>query len=119
MRELGSIQHHTSANIMCICTDETMKQSVEHCIRVKCTIKESLGSFLGHRHTSQSSDMLDTKHFAEAICHWPQRNRTKVVLTTSVVGISLALLAFVLRLLARMTIGQFGLDDLTLTAAMV
>jgi hypothetical protein len=55
----------------------------------------------------------------EAICHRPLRNRTKAISITAIVGISLALLAFVLRALARMTTGQFGIDDWAMTAAIV
>lgn len=60
-----------------------------------------------------------TKTLTEAICYRPIRNRTKAVSITAIVGISLALLTFILRVLARMTSGQFGIDDWAITAAIV
>jgi hypothetical protein len=55
----------------------------------------------------------------ESICRRPLRNRTKAVSIPGIVGISLALPAFILRLLARMMSSQFGMDDWAMIVAMV
>lgn len=55
----------------------------------------------------------------ESVCGHPVRDRTKDVSVTGLVGISLAILAFLLRILARQMNHTFGMDDLTLIIAMV
>lgn len=55
----------------------------------------------------------------ETICGQPQRDRSYAVSVTGIVGISLAMIAFVLRILARKLHRQFGMDDWTIIIAMV
>lgn len=62
---------------------------------------------------------IATKNVTEAICQQPLRDRTKAVSVAAIIGISLAALALILRLLARTLSRQFGMDDWTMIAAMV
>jgi hypothetical protein len=59
------------------------------------------------------------KNMTESVCGHPVRDRTKDISVTGIVGISLALLAFLLRILARQINHKFGMDDWTLILAMV
>jgi hypothetical protein len=63
--------------------------------------------------------LLATKNITQQICHQPLRDRTKTISITAVTGVSLAFAAFVLRLLARMMTGQYGMDDWIMIFAMV
>lgn len=93
---------------------------LERCISNKCTIRESLS-------LSSSLPFIFTrlltfsvaKNITETLHHHPLRDRTKAVSITSIVGVSLAFVALTLRLLARMTVGQWGNDDWIILAAMV
>ena len=62
---------------------------------------------------------IATKKISATICHQLLRDRSKAISITSIVGASLALLSFILRLWARMIASQFGLDDWNMIAAMV
>ena len=60
-----------------------------------------------------------TKNISETTCGDPQRDRTKSVSVTGLVGITLAMLVFLLRIIARTRNRQFGMDDWTMVMAMV
>ena len=62
---------------------------------------------------------LALKNVTETMCGIPQRNKTKTVSIIGMVGISLAMIAFVLRLLARTMHHQIGIDDWAMIVAMV
>ncbi|CZT53512.1 related to integral membrane protein PTH11 [Rhynchosporium secalis] len=85
-----------------MCTDQEMGDSLEHCVMLNCTIREA----------------LTTKDITESICNRQFRNRTNVVSITAIVGVSLALLAVMLRFLSRMKSRKPGMDDLTMIIAM-
>lgn len=55
----------------------------------------------------------------ESMCGHPVRDRTHDVSVTGIVGISLAMLTFLLRMLARKMNHKFGIDDWALIIAMV
>ncbi|KAH6704158.1 hypothetical protein BKA61DRAFT_560083 [Leptodontidium sp. MPI-SDFR-AT-0119] len=85
-----------------MCTDQQMGDSLELCVSGTCTIKEA----------------LSTKYITESICNRPLRNRTNIVSITAIVGVSLALLAVMLRFLSRMKSRKPGMDDWTMIIAM-
>lgn len=62
-----------------------------------------------------------TKNVTTSACGAPIRDRTKIVSYAGVVGGIIALLAFVLRMLARLSCcgGMFGVDDWTMVLTMV
>lgn len=55
----------------------------------------------------------------ETICGKPRRDRSNAVSITGIVGISLAMITFLLRVLARIVHHQLGIDDWTMITAMV
>ena len=59
------------------------------------------------------------KNMTESACGHPVRDRTKDISITGLVGISLALLTFLLRMLAKLINHKFGVDDWALVVAMV
>ena len=59
------------------------------------------------------------KNMTETICGQPRRDRSNAVSITGIVGISLTMVAFLLRILARRVHHQFGMDDWTMIIAMV
>ncbi|KAE8152129.1 hypothetical protein BDV25DRAFT_170775 [Aspergillus avenaceus] len=82
---------------LCICTDPVLTADVEICVAANCTIRES----------------LTTKNVSMTACRAPTRDRTKAVSYAGVAGGILALIAFILRVMARMKCcgGELGLDD--------
>ena len=62
---------------------------------------------------------LATKNISEAICGSPLRDRARSVSVIGISGISLAMVIFLLRILARAKSHQFGTDDWTMILAMV
>ncbi|CZT07021.1 related to integral membrane protein PTH11 [Rhynchosporium agropyri] len=85
-----------------MCMDQEMGESLEHCVKLNCTIREA----------------LTTKYVTESICNRPFRNRTNVISITAIVGVSLALLAVILRFVSRMKSRKPGMDDWTMAIAM-
>jgi hypothetical protein len=118
MAELNSILPKTPANEMYICTNQPLGYSLELYVRATCTIRESLSIF-SYQLFGIFLIWIVTKNITEEICNRPLRNRTKTVLITAIIGISLALLAVMLRLLSRMKSGRPGMDDWTIIVAMV
>lgn len=60
-----------------------------------------------------------TKNISEAVCGQPLRDRTKSVSVTGTVGLSLAVLTLLLRVISRTRSKQFGMDDWIMVLAMV
>ncbi|KAK0661329.1 hypothetical protein DIS24_g2528 [Lasiodiplodia hormozganensis] len=84
-------------NVTCICTDVALKKYVEGCAMAECTIKQA----------------LFTKNVTLSSCGAEHRDRTKHVSYIGVGGAIIALIAIVMRLLARLPAlgGDFGWDD--------
>ncbi|KAL1987280.1 hypothetical protein VTN96DRAFT_4308 [Rasamsonia emersonii] len=91
-------------NQTCICTDPELTAAITLCVQETCTIKES----------------LTTKNVTMTMCHAPVRDRTAAVWVPGIIGGVLAVLAFILRMAARLPRfgGQFGLDDWTMVLVM-
>lgn len=89
----------------CICTNTQLNHDITVCVSKSCSVVDSLA----------------TKKFSCDSCGVVPQDRTKVI---SVVGVTfgvLALITFGLRILSKVLRagGQFGLDDYTITVAMV
>ncbi|RHZ61788.1 putative integral membrane protein [Aspergillus thermomutatus] len=94
----------TITNQTCMCTDPLFTSTLETCVRANCTIRES----------------LTTKNVTTSACGQPIRDRTRVVSIAGVAGGVLAVIAFALRMIARLPCcgGQFGMDDLAMILTM-
>ncbi|KAG2415252.1 hypothetical protein HFD88_006443 [Aspergillus terreus] len=92
-------------NQTCICTNPILTETLTKCVTVSCTIRES----------------LTTKNVTSQACHAPIRDRTKAVSITGVAGGAIALLAYILRMIARLPCmgGKLGLDDWTMTGTII
>ncbi|EPS29322.1 hypothetical protein POX_f08366 [Penicillium oxalicum] len=87
----------------CLCTDAKYTAYLEKCVSFSCTIRESLA----------------TKNVTSSACGAPIRDRTKVVSYAGVAGGIVALIAFILRIIARIKCSTtIGMDDLTMTVTM-
>ncbi|CAG8198056.1 unnamed protein product [Penicillium salamii] len=88
----------------CLCLDTHYTVTLEKCVLTSCTIRES----------------LTTKNVTTSLCGAPVRDRTKVVSAAGLAGGIIALIAFILRMVARLRCcgGVFGMDDLTMMLTM-
>ncbi|KAJ5918281.1 hypothetical protein N7454_010656 [Penicillium verhagenii] len=88
----------------CLCTDAKYTAILEECVLTSCTIRQS----------------LTTKNVTETACGAPIRNRTDIVFYSGVIGGVIALVACILRVIARLGCcgGIFGWDDLTMMLTM-
>ncbi|KAL4861092.1 hypothetical protein BDV12DRAFT_208365 [Aspergillus spectabilis] len=86
---------------VCMCTDTDFTGQLETCVVTSCSIRQSL--------KCQST-----------ACGAPVRDHTKMVSIAGLVGGALAVLAFALRMVARLPCcgGQLGMDDLTMALTM-
>ncbi|KAI2898516.1 hypothetical protein CBS63078_7517 [Aspergillus niger] len=75
----------TLADQTCQCTDETYTALLQECVVSSCTTKES----------------LTTKNVTSTACGAPVRDRTKAVSYAGVIGLVIACIAFILRIVAR------------------
>ncbi|KAJ5138872.1 uncharacterized protein N7515_003720 [Penicillium bovifimosum] len=89
----------------CMCKDAHYTAVLEKCVMLTCNIHES----------------LTTKNVTSTACGAPIRNRTKLVSYSGVIGGVLALIAFILRMIARLNVfgGVFGMDDWTMLLTMI
>ncbi|PKY08322.1 FAD/NAD(P)-binding domain-containing protein [Aspergillus campestris IBT 28561] len=89
----------------CQCTNEKYTEALEKCVVVSCSIREG----------------LTTKNVTSQACGAPIRDRTKAVSIPGIVGMILAIIAYVLRIIARLRCcgGVFGWDDITMSITMV
>lgn len=55
----------------------------------------------------------------ETVCGKQPRDRSNAVSITGIIGVSLAMITFLLRIIARAVHHQFGMDDWTMILAMV
>ncbi|OQD82301.1 hypothetical protein PENANT_c022G09635 [Penicillium antarcticum] len=88
----------------CQCTDVNYTATLERCVATTCTIRQS----------------LTTKNVTSSACGAPLRDRTALVSYLGVGGGVLALIAFILRMVARLRCcgGTFGMDDWTMMLTM-
>ncbi|KAJ5823121.1 hypothetical protein N7447_005461 [Penicillium robsamsonii] len=89
----------------CLCNDAHYTAVLQKCVLTSCTIQES----------------LTTKNVTTSACGDPIRDRTKIVSHAGVIGGVIALVAFILRMVARLGCcgGIFGADDWTMMLTMV
>ncbi|CEN59242.1 hypothetical protein ASPCAL01694 [Aspergillus calidoustus] len=92
-------------NQTCMCTNEDFTGMVELCVLKSCSIREA----------------LTTKNVSATNCGAPIRDRTKAVSIAGLAGGALALLAFCLRIIARLPCcgGTIGMDDWTMALTML
>ncbi|KAJ5779132.1 hypothetical protein N7457_006852 [Penicillium paradoxum] len=85
---------------LCLCKDAHYTAVLEGCVLNSCTVRES----------------LTTKNVTTTACGAPIRDRTKTVSYAGVAGGIIALVAFILRMIARLGVcgGVFGMDDWTM-----
>ncbi|EEH33714.2 hypothetical protein PAAG_04763 [Paracoccidioides lutzii Pb01] len=96
----------TDIKCMDTCKNAALQAKIGPCVETTCSIRES----------------LTTKRLSDLKCGRPIRDRTKLISITGVTGGGLALLAFALRMMARLPFfngGQFGMDDVMIVLAMV
>ncbi|KAJ5504426.1 hypothetical protein N7463_007300 [Penicillium fimorum] len=88
----------------CLCSDAHYTAVLQKCVLASCTIRES----------------LTTKNVTTSACGDPIRDRTKIVSHAGVIGGTIALVAFILRMVARLRWcgGIFGADDWTMMLTM-
>lgn len=105
----------------CLCADPIYTAALEECVVANCTIRQSLSMSLLYSAKALNTDGIATKNVTTSACGAPIRDRTHVVSYTGVAGGIVALIVFILRLMARLRCcgGIFGLDDLTMMFAMV
>ena len=100
------------------CNNSTQIDIFDLCINRECTVREALSlSYASCRRIGLMSKA--TANLTAEICGWPLRDRTRSVSVTGIVGISLAMVTFLLRIIARTKTQQFGMDDWTMIMAMV
>ncbi|KKK16523.1 hypothetical protein ARAM_003075 [Aspergillus rambellii] len=89
---------------VCMCTNQAFTEQIELCVASSCTIRQS----------------LTTKNVTSTACGAPVRDRSTVITVAGLTGGGIALLAFLLRVLARLPCcgGQFGMDDWTMALTM-
>ncbi|CAI7676271.1 unnamed protein product [Penicillium palitans] len=89
----------------CLCNDARYTAVLQKCVVSSCTIRESLA----------------TKNVTSSACGVPIRDHTKIVSYAGVGGGIVALIAFILRMLARLSCcgGIFGADDWTMILTML
>lgn len=107
---------------ICLCTDAKYTAALESCVVSSCTIRQSLSKFTTvHLIYYIDTDILATKNVTTMACHAPVRDRTKTVSYAGVAGGIIALIAFILRMIARLRCcgGTFGWDDWTMALTMV
>ncbi|PGH09595.1 hypothetical protein AJ79_05651 [Helicocarpus griseus UAMH5409] len=96
----------TDTKCMDTCTNVELNALITPCVEKGCTVREG----------------LTTKRISDIQCGRPVRDRTKLISVIGVVGGILALIAFILRMMARLPVfngGQFGMDDAMIVLAMM
>ncbi|KAH8805187.1 hypothetical protein F5884DRAFT_442227 [Xylogone sp. PMI_703] len=90
-------------NITCICTNAELTAVITECVSQNCTIREQ----------------LTTQKYSKDSCGVKGRNRSKLIRGVGVTFGVLAVIAFGLRILARLTRsgGTFGMDDYAMMVA--
>ncbi|KAJ5169350.1 uncharacterized protein N7500_002133 [Penicillium coprophilum] len=93
-----------AADQKCLCNDAHYTAILQECVLASCTVQQS----------------LTTKNVTTSACGDPIRDRTNIVSHTGVAGGVIALVAFILRMTARLRCcgGVFGADDWTMMLTM-
>ncbi|KAL4963655.1 CFEM domain-containing protein [Aspergillus stella-maris] len=101
---IGAIRNSTCAltDFACICENAQLNAALEPCIAGTCTIKES----------------LTAQNYSYTTCQYPASDDTLTFPVVNIVGIIVAILSVALRLFNRVMVGQVGLDDYTIIAAL-
>ncbi|KAL5340231.1 hypothetical protein BJX70DRAFT_387454 [Aspergillus crustosus] len=102
---IGAIKNSTCAltDFACICSDTQLNAQLELCIAGSCKIREA----------------LTAQNFSYTTCAYPADENTLVFPVVNIVGIVVAVLAVVLRVMNRVVGGQLGLDDYTIVASLL
>jgi hypothetical protein len=89
----------------CICTNNILNSQLTACIESNCTVK----------------DALTSKNSTAAACQLPVRDSTREVLYPAMIGMALAIVSVILRIIYRLPsfAGQFGLDDIAIIASTI
>lgn len=90
----------------CICSNVALNEAAALCIAENCSVR----------------DQLATQRYSKTTCGIEGRDRTRLVWVVGIVFLALGLLAFGLRVMARVCIGPsiaWGADDWVITAAVV
>ncbi|KAF2084270.1 hypothetical protein K490DRAFT_75929 [Saccharata proteae CBS 121410] len=89
----------------CSCSNATLTNEITLCVVESCNIR----------------DQLSSKNATETLCGAPVRDRTREVSYTGVIGGILALIAYILRMIARLPKfgGEIGADDWVMTATVL
>ncbi|KAH7002961.1 hypothetical protein EDB82DRAFT_549392 [Fusarium venenatum] len=84
-------------NATCICTNVELNEKISLCVHENCSVRES----------------LLVQSYSKNTCGAPSRDRTTLVWVIGVVFLSLGLLGFILRVMARVVVGTqtWGADD--------
>ncbi|OLN88357.1 hypothetical protein CCHL11_00225 [Colletotrichum chlorophyti] len=90
-------------NATCICTNVELNEKISLCVHYNCTVRES----------------LQVQRYSKHTCGAPSRDRTALVWIVGIVFLALGLLAFVLRVMARLCLGgqTWGADDWVMLVA--
>ncbi|KAL3467197.1 hypothetical protein BJX64DRAFT_192222 [Aspergillus heterothallicus] len=101
---IGAISNSTCAltDFACVCADAQLNAALEPCIAGTCTIKES----------------LTAQNYSYTTCQYPASDNTLTFPVVNIVGIIVAIISVALRLFNRVMVGQVGLDDYTIVAAL-
>jgi hypothetical protein len=105
-----------------MCTNEDFTDMVELCVLKSCSIREALSELITHTTLFEvGPNKSATKNVSATNCGAPIRDRTKAVSIAGLAGGALALLAFFLRIIARLPCcgGTIGWDDWTMALTMV
>ncbi|WQF77475.1 Putative extracellular membrane protein, CFEM [Colletotrichum destructivum] len=88
-------------NATCVCTNVELNEQISLCVHVNCTIRESL------------NNLEEVQAYSKHTCGVPSRDRTALVWVTGVVFLVLGLVAFLLRVMAKLCLGgqTWGADD--------
>jgi len=91
-------------NTTCQCTNTPLVNAITTCVTANCTVRQQ----------------LTTKAYTENNCGAPVRNNSQAVIVAAMVGMALAFVAFVLRMMARFTgaAGGFWWDDAVMCLVM-
>ena len=100
------------------CNNSIQVNIFELCINQECTVTGALSLSCASRCRIGLMSKA-TENITAEICGWPLRDRTKSVSVTGIIGIAVAMAIFLLRIIARTKTHQFGMDDWTMTVAMV
>ena len=101
------------------CNNSIQTDTFEQCINLQCTVQEALSSSPLLLLNKMGLMFSVTKNASETVCGRSPRDRTKSVSVTGIVGLSIATMILLLRVISRIRNHQFGMDDGAMIMAMV